>query len=287
MATLIDGRALAKEVNVHTKQRIEKLKEKGVTPGIATILVGDDPASHIYTRSKEKKAHSLGMKSVREQLPASTTQAELVQAVEHLNSDPSIHAILVQEPLPNHLDDTAIVNLIDPLKDVDGFHPINVGKLYNNVQGNYPVACTPRGIMTMLRHYHVPLASQDVVIVGRSTLVSRPLQALLINEDATVTITGRRTKDLAKRTREADILVVAAGVPNLIKADAVKPGATVIDVGINRLDDGTIVGDVDFESVKEVAGMITPVPGGVGPMTIASLMEQTVDLAEWSAEING
>ena len=139
----------------------------------------------------------------------------------------------------------------------------------------------------MLRHYHVPLASQDVVIVGRSTLVSRPLQALLINEDATVTITGRRTKDLAKRTREADILVVAAGVPNLIKADAVKPGATVIDVGINRLDDGTIVGDVDFESVKEVAGMITPVPGGVGPMTIASLMEQTVDLAEWSAEING
>ena len=227
------------------------------------------------------------MKSVREQLPASTTQAELVQAVEHLNSDPSIHAILVQEPLPNHLDDTAIVNLIDPLKDVDGFHPINVGKLYNNVQGNYPVACTPRGIMTMLRHCHVPLASQDVVIVGRSTLVSRPLQALLINEDATVTITGRRTKDLAKRTREADILVVAAGVPNLIKADAVKPGATVIDVGINRLDDGTIVGDVDFESVKEVAGMITPVPGGVGPMTIASLMEQTVDLAEWSAEING
>lgn len=286
MATLIDGRALAKEVNAHTKQRIEKLKEKGVTPGIATILVGDDPASQIYTRSKEKKAHSLGMKSVREQLPASTTQAELVQAVEHLNSDPSIHAILVQEPLPNHLDDTAIVNLIDPLKDVDGFHPINVGKLYNNVQGNYPVACTPRGIMTML-HYHVPLASQDVVIVGRSTLVSRPLQALLINEDATVTITGRRTKDLAKRTREADILVVAAGVPNLIKADAVKPGATVIDVGINRLDDGTIVGDVDFESVKEVAGMITPVPGGVGPMTIASLMEQTVDLAEWSAEING
>ena len=261
MATLIDGRALAKEVNAHTKQRIEKLKEKGVTPGIATILVGDDPASQIYTRSKEKKAHSLGMKSVREQLPASTTQAELVQAVEHLNSDPSIHAILVQEPLPNHLDDTAIVNLIDPLKDVDGFHPINVGKLYNNVQGNYPVA--------------------------RSTLVSRPLQALLINEDATVTITGRRTKDLAKRTREADILVVAAGVPNLIKADAVKPGATVIDVGINRLDDGTIVGDVDFESVKEVAGMITPVPGGVGPMTIASLMEQTVDLAEWSAEING
>ena len=220
-------------------------------------------------------------------MPASTTQAELVQAVEHLNSDPSIHAILVQEPLPNHLDDTAIVNLIDPLKDVDGFHPINVGKLYNNVQGNYPVACTPRGIMTMLHHYHVPLASQDVVIVGRSTLVSRPLQALLINEDATVTITGRRTKDLAKRTREADILVVAAGVPNLIKADAVKPGATVIDVGINRLDDGTIVGDVDFESVKEVAGMITPVPGGVGPMTIASLMEQTVDLAEWSAEING
>ena len=287
MATLIDGRALAKEVNAHTKQRIEKLKDTGVTPGIATILVGDDPASQIYTRSKEKKAHSLGMKSVREQLPASTTQAELVQAVEHLNSDPSIHAILVQEPLPNHLDDTAIVNLIDPLKDVDGFHPINVGKLYNNVQGNYPVACTPRGIMTMLRHYHVPLASQDVVIVGRSTLVSRPLQALLINEDATVTITGRRTKDLAKRTREADILVVAAGVPNLIKADAVKPGATVIDVGINRLDDGTIVGDVDFESVKEVAGMITPVPGGVGPMTIASLMEQTVDLAEWSAEING
>ncbi|MGN1279579.1 MAG: bifunctional 5,10-methylenetetrahydrofolate dehydrogenase/5,10-methenyltetrahydrofolate cyclohydrolase, partial [Limosilactobacillus sp.] len=195
--------------------------------------------------------------------------------------DDTIDAILVQEPLPKQLDGRAITNAILPAKDVDGLHPVNLGKLYANQPGNYPVACTPRGIMTMLDHHHVELAGKNATIVGRSILVGKPMAALLNNANATTTLASRHTQDLAAATRQADILVVAAGCPHLIKAADVKPGAVVIDVGINRLPSGKLAGDVDFEHVQDVASLITPVPGGVGPMTIASLMQQTVDLAEW------
>ncbi len=274
MTNIIDGRKIAKELNAKTKKRVEKLNAQGITPGIVVILIGDNPASIIYTRNKHRTAEKLGMKSILRKFPKDVSQTEVLQAIHH--------AILIQLPLPKHLNQTELIEAIAPEKDVDGFNSRNVGKLYNNEDGHYPVSCTSRGIMTLLHSYLDKIEGKNVTIVGRSILVSRPLQSLLINENATVTMVSLHTDNIDYYTKHADILVVAAGKPNLIKKDQVKPGATVIDVGINRTANHHLVGDVDFDDVKEVAENITPVPGGVGPMTIATLMQQTVDLCEWN-----
>lgn len=282
MTTIIDGKALAKKINAQTKELVAQLKEKqNIIPGIAVVIAGDDAASLIYTRNKHNKAIKLGINSVLKKFPADVSQDELLAEIEKLNNDDTIDAILVQQPLPPQLDPEVITNAILPAKDVDGLNPLNLGKLFANQHGNYPVACTPRGIMRMLAEYNIDLQGKNAVIVGRSILVGKPLLALLNNANATVTMAGRSTSDLSALTKTADILIVATGVPNLIKATDVKSGAVVIDVGINRLSDGKLTGDVDFAAVKEKAQAITPVPGGVGPMTIATLMEQTVDLAQW------
>ena len=282
MTTIIDGKALAKKINSQTKELVAQLKEKqNIIPGIAVVIAGDDVASLIYTRNKHNKAIKLGINSVLKKFPADVSQAELLAEIEKLNHDDTIDAILVQQPLPPQLDPEVITNAILPTKDVDGLNPLNLGKLFANQHGNYPVACTPRGIMRMLAEYNIDLQGKNAVIVGRSILVGKPLLALLNNANATVTMAGRSTGDLSALTKTADILIVATGVPNLIKATDVKPGAVVIDVGINRLSNGKLTGDVDFEAVKTKAQAITPVLGGVGPMTIATLMEQTVDLAWW------
>ena len=282
MTTIIDGKALAKKINAQTKELVAQLKEKqNIIPGIAVVIAGDDAASLIYTRNKHNKAIKLGINSVLKKFPADVSQAELLAEIEKLNHDDTIDAILVQQPLPPQLDSEVITNAILSAKDVDGLNPLNLGKLFANQHGNYPVACTPRGIMRMLAEYSIDLQGKNAVIVGRSILVGKPLLALLNNANATVTMAGRNTGDLSALTKTADILIVATGVPNLIKATDVKSGAVVIDVGINRLSDGKLTGDVDFAAVKAKAQAITPVPGGVGPMTIATLMEQTVDLAQW------
>ena len=282
MTTIIDGKTLAKKINAQTQKLVAQLKEKqNITPGIAVVIAGDDAASLIYTRNKHNKAIKLGINSVLKKFPADVSQDELLAEIEKLNHDDTIDAILVQQPLPPQLDSEVITNAILPTKDVDGLNPLNLGKLFANQHGNYPVACTPRGIMRMLAEYNIDLQGKNAVIVGRSILVGKPLLALLNNANATVTMAGRSTGDLSALTKTADILIVATGVPNLIKETDVKPGAVVIDVGINRLSNGKLTGDVDFEAVKTKAQAITPVPGGVGPMTIATLMEQTVDLAQW------
>lgn len=282
MAILIDGRAVAKEINENTAERVARLANEGIIPGLAVILVGDDPASKIYTRMKDKKAKKLGIHSVLSVYPEDVRQEELLHDIRQFNEDKLINGILIQEPLPDHLDRNELLNAIDPRKDVDGFHPFNVGCLYNNIKENYPVSCTPRGIMSLLKHYQVNLEGARAVVIGRSILVGKPMAALLENANATVTVANRHTRNLSEITRQADVLVVAAGAKHLITGEMVKKGAIVIDVGIHRLKDKTLTGDVDFESVAPVAKMITPVPGGVGPMTIATLMEQTVDLTEWS-----
>lgn len=282
MTTIIDGKTLAKKINAQTKELVAQLKEKqNIIPGIAVVIAGDDAASLIYTRNKHNKAIKLGINSVLKKFPADVSQDELLAEIEKLNNDDTIDAILVQQPLPPQLDPEVITNAILPAKDVDGLNPLNLGKLFANQHGNYPVACTPRGIMRMLAEYNIDLQGKNAVIVGRSILVGKPLLALLNNANATVTMAGRSTSDLSALTKTADILIVATGVPNLIKATDVKSGAVVIDVGINRLSDGKLTGDVDFAAVRAKAQAITPVPGGVGPMTIATLMEQTVDLAQW------
>jgi len=285
MTTIIDGKQLAKEVNAQTKDRVAALTQRGITPGLAVIIVGDDPASTIYVRNKHKKATQLGINSIVRQLPATVSQAELIAIVQAYNADPTVHGILVQSPLPVGLDEQAIVATIDPAKDVDGFHPLNVGRLFANLPGKYPVSCTPRGIMTMLDSLHLHLRGKRAVIVGRSRIVGRPMAAMLINADMTVSVAHVYTKDLSELTPEADVLVVATGVTHLIKRNDVKPGAIVIDVGMDRDENGKLTGDVDFDGVFDRAGAITPVPGGVGPMTIATLMQQTVDLCEWSEQL--
>jgi len=282
VTTIIDGKALAKKINAQTQELVAQLKEKqNLIPGIAVVIAGDDAASLIYTRNKHNKAIKLGINSILKKFPADVSQDKLLAEIEKLNNDDTIDAILVQQPLPPQLDPEVITNAILPAKDVDGLNPLNLGKLFANQHGNYPVACTPRGIMRILAEYNIDLQGKNAVIVGRSILVGEPLLALLNNANATVTMAGRSTSDLSALTKTADILIVATGVPNLIKATDVKSGAVVIDVGINRLSDGKLTGDVDFAAVKEKAQAITPVPGGVGPMTIATLMEQTVDLAQW------
>lgn len=282
MTTIIDGKQVAKQVNEATQNEVAALAAQGVQPGIAVIIVGADPASQIYVRNKNRKATKLGMHSVVRELPATTTQAELLSIIAEYNADNQIHGILVQSPLPKQINEPLITLAIDPQKDVDGFHPTNMGKLITNFPGNYPVANTPRGIMTLLHAYDVDPAGKTAVVIGRSTIVGKPMAALLTNANATVTIAHSRTKDLKALARTADILVVATGIAHLITGADIKPGATVIDVGMDRDENGKLVGDVDFDSAQGVAGLITPVPGGVGPMTIATLMQTTVELAKWS-----
>ena len=279
-AKMLDGAAMALEVEKELKQRVDALREKNVVPGLCVILVGNDPASQTYVANKEKACARLGIHSQTLRMGAETTQAELEASIERANEDEAIHGILVQLPLPAHLDEHRALALIRPEKDVDGFHAVNMGRLARGE--DCVVACTPKGALHMLKAAGVPIAGKNAVVIGRSNIVGKPMALLLLQENATVTICHSRTANLAEHTRRADVLVAAVGKPCFITADMVKPGAIVIDVGINRVD-GKLCGDVDFEAVKEKAGWISPVPGGVGKMTIAMLMENTVSAAEKAA----
>lgn len=277
-AQLIDGKAFAATVREKVATQVEKLKEvHGITPGLAVVLVGEDPASEVYVRNKGKQTLECGMTSYEHKLPAETSEEDLLILIEALNADPAVHGILVQLPLPDHLDSDLVINAIDPAKDVDGFHISNVGLLATGQKAMVP--CTPLGCLMMLRDHYGSLSGLNAVVVGRSNIVGKPMAQLLLRDSCTVTIAHSRTKDIAKVCRAADILIAAVGRPEMIPGDWVKPGATVIDVGINRIErDGKrkLVGDVDFASAVEVAGAITPVPGGVGPMTIACLLANTL-----------
>lgn len=275
-AKIIDGKAIAKEIRSELAKRVEELSARGKTPGLNVVLVGDNPASKVYVRSKERACKEIGINSTVHRLAEETTQAELLGLIEELNTNDQVHGILVQLPLPGHLDEEEVINAISPVKDVDGFHPLNVGKLQIGTGGFVP--CTPAGILELVKRTEVPISGKHVVVLGRSNIVGKPAAQLFLREHGTVTICHSRTPDVAAECRRADILIAAVGQPKLVKRDWVKPGAVVIDVGINRVD-GEIVGDVDFEEVKEVAGAITPVPGGVGPMTIAMLLKATVEAA--------
>jgi methylenetetrahydrofolate dehydrogenase (NADP+)/methenyltetrahydrofolate cyclohydrolase len=291
-ADIIDGVAVARVIREEVARETAALIARGVRPGLAVVLVGEDPASTVYVRSKGKACTEARMHSATINLPAATSQAELMNVVEVLNNDPMIHGILVQMPLPSHLDSDAVIRAIDPRKDVDGFHPVNSGKLLIG-DGSGFVPCTPAGIMELLRRSHVDTRGAECVVVGRSNIVGKPMAALLMQDNeganATVTVCHRQTRDLRFHTRRADLLIVATGRPNLVSGDMVKPGAVVIDVGVNRVDDPSVprryrlVGDVDFPSVSEVASKITPVPGGVGPMTIAMLLSNTLKAAQAAA----
>ena len=279
-AKILDGAAMALEVEKELKQRVDALREKNVVPGLCVILVGNDPASQTYVANKEKACARLGIHSQTLRMWAETTQAELEASIERANEDEAIHGILVQLPLPAHLDEHRALALIRPEKDVDGFHAVNMGRLARGE--DCVVACTPKGALHMLKAAGVPIAGKNAVVIGRSNIVGKPMALLLLQENATVTICHSRTENLAEYTRRADILVAAVGKPRFVTADMVKEGAAVLDVGINRVD-GKLCGDVDFETVKEKAGWISPVPGGVGKMTIAMLMENTVSAAEKAA----
>ena len=291
MTKLIDGRAVAEKVFVDLRGEIATLKSKGITPGLAVVLVGDDPASRAYVRSKDKMSRELGLYSVKLELPAATTQDELLARVEELNRDPKVHGILVQSPPPKHIDEPAIVCALDPRKDVDGFHPLNVAKLALGDPSGF-VACTPLGVQRMLIESEIEIAGAHVVILGRSMIVGKPLALLLMQKakggDATVTVVHSRSRNLEEITRSADILIAAIGHAGFVKAEHVREGAVVVDVGINRVDDPAtergyrLVGDVAFDEVAAKAAAITPVPGGVGPMTIAMLMANTVKAARQS-----
>ncbi|QIM49672.1 bifunctional methylenetetrahydrofolate dehydrogenase/methenyltetrahydrofolate cyclohydrolase FolD [Pusillimonas sp. DMV24BSW_D] len=277
-ARIIDGKALAASIREEVAQRVATLKTQGVTPGLAVVLVGDDPASHVYVRNKAAACEKAGLHSEIIRLEKDISQAQLLAVVHKLNDDPRIHGILVQLPLPPHLNSHIVIEAISAAKDVDGFHISNAGLLMTGKPLFRP--CTPYGVMKMLEAENVSPWGAEAVIVGASNIVGKPMAMLLLAAGATVTLCNSKTRDLAAQTRRADILVVATGKPGMVNGDMIKPGATVIDVGINRLPDGRLVGDVEFESAKEVAGAITPVPGGVGPMTIAMLLVNTLEAAE-------
>lgn len=275
---IIDGKAVSKKVKEDVKAECEQLKAKGVIPGLAVIIVGDDPASQVYVHNKEVACEACGFYSVKYALPAETTQEELNALIDKLNKDDKINGILCQLPLPSHLDDKEVINRIDPLKDVDAFHPVNVGAI---MIGDYNyLPCTPAGVMELIHSTGVDVSGKKAVVMGRSNIVGKPMAMLLLHENATVEITHSRTQNLADITKEADILVAAIGKAKFVKADMVKDGAVVIDVGMNRDENGKLCGDVDFEDVKDKCSFITPVPGGVGPMTIAMLMKNTLTAAK-------
>ncbi|AEE66403.1 bifunctional 5%2C10-methylene-tetrahydrofolate dehydrogenase/ 5%2C10-methylene-tetrahydrofolate cyclohydrolase [Bordetella pertussis] len=280
-ARIIDGAALSQRIREEVAQRVQALTAKGVRPGLAVVLVGDDPASQVYVRNKVAACEKAGLHSVKEQYPADLTEAQLLERIDALNRDPSIHGILVQLPLPRHMDAHKVIEAIAAEKDVDGFHISNAGLLMTGQPLFRP--CTPYGVMKMLESEGVALRGAEAVIVGASNIVGKPMAMLLLQAGATITICNSKTRDLGAQTRRADVLVVATGKPGMIDGSMIKPGAVVIDVGINRGADGKLCGDVDMASAREVAGAISPVPGGVGPMTIAMLLVNTVEAAERAA----
>ena len=279
-AIIIDGKSLAAATRAAQKSAIDSLVARGTRPGLAAVLVGDDPASRVYVRNKARACEETGVRSETHEFPENVSEGALMACIARLNADRNVHGILIQLPLPRRLDSGRILAAVSPAKDVDGFHAANLGALVQGRPGFVPG--TPAGVMRLLEHAGVPLAGRHAVIVGRSTIVGKPLALLLLQKDATVTICHSKTRDLASVTRQADILIAAVGRAKLVTADMVKPGACVIDIGVNRLPDGKLAGDVDFAAVKEVAGSITPVPGGVGPMTVAMLIVNTVRAAELS-----
>lgn len=290
-AQIIDGKQVAADMRAELKQQVEKLAKDNIVPGLGVILVGEDPASQSYVRAKERACEKIGIYSDDNRLPADTSQKDLLALIDRMNEDPKIHGILVQLPLPKHINETEVLLAINPDKDVDGFHPVNVGKMVVGEEAFLP--CTPHGVIQLLLRSNVKIEGAEVVIVGRSNIVGKPLANMLIQKNekgnATVTVCHTRTKNLAAHTQRADIVIAAAGRPNTVTADMIKQGAVVIDVGVNRVEDATkekgyrLAGDVDFESVKEKASLITPVPGGVGPMTITMLLYNTVESARRTA----
>lgn len=279
---IIDGKAIAAEIRAEVRTRTSKLQKRGIIPGLAVVLVGDDPASAIYVGNKEKACIDAGINSEVIRLKASTSEAELLQLVQELNRRPDIHGILVQLPLPAHIREEEVINIINPDKDVDGFHPVNAGRLFSGRPRLIP--CTPYGCLRLIKRTGIDIAGKEAVIVGRSNIVGKPAAALLLSEHATVTICHSRTNDLAGITKRADILIAAVGKAGIITGEMIKPGALVLDVGMNRLSSGKLTGDVDFSSASQVAGWITPVPGGVGPMTIAMLLVNTLEALSYGKE---
>jgi methylenetetrahydrofolate dehydrogenase (NADP+) / methenyltetrahydrofolate cyclohydrolase len=283
----MDGKAVAARIRERVAMGVKELQKRGVTPGLSVVLVGDDPASAVYVRNKGKACEEVGMRGETIRMRANTIEQELLDVVDRLNAAKNVHGILVQKPLPKQINEDRVLRRIDPAKDVDGFHPVNVGKMLIGDRDTF-LPCTPAGIMALLREYKVQTAGANCVVIGRSNIVGKPMAALLIQPgvDATVTVCHSRTRDMSEHTRGADIVIAAAGRAGLLTADMVKPGAVVVDVGMNRVDDARrekgyrLVGDVDFEAVREVASLITPVPGGVGPMTIAMLLENTLLAAQ-------
>ena len=278
MATILNGKQVAAEIRAELKTRAEALRKDGVVPCLAVLLAGDDPASKIYVRNKKRACEEIGIESRELLFPENVTEEELIAQIRALNEDPAVDAMLVQLPLPRHINEARVLAEIAPEKDADGFHVVNAGRLFTGQTSVLP--CTPAGCMELLRRANVEFSGKHAVVVGRSNIVGKPMAMLLLNEHCTVTICHSRTKDLARFTRDADILVAAVGRPGMITGEMIKPGAAVIDVGINRLDNGKLMGDVDFASAEPVAGAITPVPGGVGPMTIAMLMQNAILAAE-------
>lgn len=277
MAQLLKGKEVSVKIKAALKQEADRLKGEGIYPGLAVIIVGDDPASQVYVRNKEKACEECGIYSEKYALPADTTQEELLKLIDKLNNQSNISGILVQLPVPKHINEETIINAINPQKDVDAFHPVNVGKI---MVGNYDfVPCTPAGVMELIKETGIEVSGKECVVVGRSNIVGKPQAMLLLHQNGTVTICHSKTKNLQEKVKQADILVAAVGIPNFIKGNMIKEGAVVIDVGINRLENGKLCGDVEFETAEKVAGAITPVPGGVGPMTIAMLMKNTIKAA--------
>ena len=283
--TIIDGNELSRIIRTEFKTAVAALTSQGITPGLAVVIVGDDPASHVYVRNKVKACANVGMHSELHAMPTETSQAQLLAKIHALNGNPAVHGILVQLPVPRHIDNKAIIEAIAVDKDVDGFHHSNLGALVVGEPTFQP--CTPYGVMKMLDHYHIPIEGQHAVVVGRSNIAGKPMALMLINRSATVTVCTSKTRDLGAFTRQADILIVAIGKANMVTAEMVKDGAVVIDIGINRLPDGKLAGDVHFETVKEKASYITPVPGGVGPMTITMLLSNTLAAAKIAARKYG
>ena len=278
MYTRIDGKEVSASVRNSITEKVNELRAKGVTPGLAVIIVGNDPASRVYVNNKKKGCEQTGMNSFEYALPEETTTEELISLIEKLNGKKDVHGILCQLPVPKHIDEEIVLNAISPDKDVDAFHPVNCGKV---MTGDYTFApCTPAGMVEMLKYYNIPVAGKHCVIIGRSNIVGKPMAMLMLKENATVTVCHSRTQNLAEITKQADILVAAVGRPKFVTPDMVKDGAVVLDVGINRMDDGKLCGDVDFDAVCEKTSYITPVPGGVGPMTITMLLKNTLSAAE-------
>ena len=275
--TIIDGKKLSQKIREEIKVEVEDMKREGITPGLAVILVGNDPASQTYVKMKKNACGEVGIYSVVHEFPETISEKELLSTIDMINENPNIHGLLIQLPLPKHIDTTKILERVSPSKDVDGFHPYNMGRLVEGLDSFVP--CTPLGVMEMFKEYKIDLYGKDVCVVGASNIVGKPMWALLVNKMATVDICHIATKDLAAHTKRADIVIVGVGKPNLITADMVKDGVIVIDIGINKLPNGKLVGDVDFENVSKKASFITPVPGGVGPMTIAMLLKNTIKAA--------